>query len=150
MADRCGNCGAPLEAGAAICRYCGAATRTAEQAGPAEPAEIREAATNIRARMGDPKGLLKYLSDSLSPLGDDVVRGSRAGRLTLNLGFIQYSLRPSGAACVVERQAVAAGMAVGMNDVVPASRWPEMLAVDVARAADERGVGWREVNKLLR
>jgi hypothetical protein len=49
----------------------------------------------------------------------------------------------------VERQAIAAGMSVGMRDTVPASRWPELLVLDVARAADERGLGWQAVGRIL-
>jgi hypothetical protein len=49
----------------------------------------------------------------------------------------------------VERQAIAAGMAVGMKDTVPASRWPELLVFDVARSADEKGLGWQAVSRIL-
>jgi len=40
-------------------------------------------------------------------------------------------------------------MAVGMKDIVPASRWPELLVLDVARTADERGLGWQAVHRIL-
>jgi len=105
--------------------------------------------------MADPQGLLSYLCSALSHLGADVARpqrsrlGSRISRVRLRLGTVHYELRQEGAACVVERQAVAAGMPVGMRDTVPASRWPELLVFDVARTADERGLSWQAVGRIL-
>jgi len=105
--------------------------------------------------MADPQGLLSYLCSALSRLGNDVAQpqrsrlGSRISRVRLRLGTVHYEIRQEGAACVVERQAVAAGMPVGMKDTVPASRWPELLVLDVARTADERGLGWQAVGHIL-
>ena len=105
--------------------------------------------------MSDPQGLLNYLSSALSLLGDGVARprrsrlGSRISLVHLTLGTVHYEVRQEGAACVVERQPVAAGMPVGMKDTVPASRWPELLVLDVARAADQRGLGWQAVGRIL-
>lgn len=50
---------------------------------------------------------------------------------------------------MVEREAIAAGMAVGMKDTVPASRWPELLVLDAARTADEKGLGWQAVARIF-
>jgi hypothetical protein len=105
--------------------------------------------------MGDPQGLLDYLAGALSQLGAGTARpqrarfGSRINRLELTLGTIQYRMWQEGPGCIVERQTVAAGMAVGMNDTVPASRWPELMVLDVARTADEKGLGWQAVGRIL-
>jgi len=150
---RCPNCGAPLQVGSSACAYCGTAIPGAQTAPP--PPEISQAVASIRARMADPQGLLRYLSGALSQLGDDVARprrsllGSKISRVDLTLGTVHYEVRQEGPACVVERRAVAAGMAVGMRDTVPASRWPELMALDVARTADERGLGWQAVGRIL-
>jgi len=133
--------------------YCGAASPGAQTTPP--PPEISRAIAGIRSRMADPQGLLRYLSSALSQLGHDVARprrsllGSKISRVDLTLGTVRYEVRQEGPACIVERQAVAAGMSVGMKDTVPASRWPELLALDVARAADERGLGWQAVGRIL-
>jgi hypothetical protein len=151
---RCANCGAPLQVGSPRCRYCGAPGPAAEQAPPAPP-EITQAVSAIRARMEDPQRLLDYLASALSRLDASWVRVQRAmfrskiSRLQLVLGTIHYEMRQDGPGCVVERQTVAAGMPVGMKDLVPASRWPELLVLDVARAADERGLGWQAVGRVL-
>ena len=150
---RCPTCGAPLRVGSRECAYCGAANPGAQAAPP--PAEISRAIASIRSRMSDPQGLLNYLSSALSLLGDGVARprrsrlGSRISLVHLTLGTVHYEVRQEGAACVVERQSVAAGMPVGMKDTVPASRWPELLVLDVARAADQRGLGWQAVGRIL-
>ncbi|HEX4216066.1 MAG TPA: zinc ribbon domain-containing protein [Candidatus Dormibacteraeota bacterium] len=157
MADpltRCVNCGAPVHVGSQACRYCGAAYPGADaKAGP--PSEVAEAIDRIRIRLGDPSGLLAYLAESLGRLGPQTVRSHRGlfggsiNRLELKLGQIHYDIRRQGSGCVVRRQAVASDMAVGMEDTVPASRWPELLALDVARAADQGGLGWRAVSSIL-
>jgi hypothetical protein len=152
---RCENCGAPMQVGSRSCAYCGAPNPAAPAAAPPPPDEIVQATASIRSRMPDPQRLLAYLTDALSGLGDGVARprrsvlGSRISRLDLTLGAVRYEIRPEGPACVVERQAVAAGMPVGMKDTVPASRWPELLVLDVARTADERGLGWQAVGRIL-
>jgi hypothetical protein len=157
MADpltRCSNCGAPVHVGSQTCRYCGAAYPGADaKAGP--PSEVAEAIDRIRLRLGDPSGLLTYLADCLERLGPHTVRAHRGlfggslNRIELKLGSIHYDMHREGAGCVVRRQAVASDMAVGMQDTVPASRWPELLVVDVARAADQAGLGWRAVSRII-
>jgi hypothetical protein len=157
MADpltRCSNCGAPVHVGSQTCRYCGAAYPGADaEVGP--PPEVAQAIERIRARLQDPSGLLVYLAESLVRLGPSTVRAHRGlfggsiNRIELKLGQIHYDISRQGAGCVVMRQAVASDMAVGMQDTVPASRWPELLVVDVARAADQRGLGWRSVSRIL-
>lgn len=153
--SRCANCGAPLQTGSPSCGYCGVANPAATPAPPPPPPEVTQAVASIRGRMADPQGLLVYLSSALSSLGAGTTRvqrplfGSRISRLQLALGPIRYRIWQDGAACIVEREAVAAGLAVGMKDIVPASRWPELLVLDVARAADERGLGWQAVHRLL-
>jgi hypothetical protein len=158
MADeltRCANCGAPFQIASPACHYCGAAKPGGGQILPPPPPEISQAIASIRSRMGDPQGLLAYLSGALAQLGAGTARphrslfGSKISRLRLTLGAMHYEMWQDGPACVVERQAVAAGMAVGMKDRVPASRWPELLVLDVARAADEKGLGWQAVNRIL-
>ena len=152
---RCENCGAPFEVGSPACRYCGTPRPGGKGAPLPPPPEIVHAVAGIRARMVDPQGLLEYLSTALAQLGAGAARpqrarfGSRINRLELTLGTIRYRMWQDGPACVVERQTVAAGMAVGMNDTVPASRWPELMALDVARAADEKGLGWQAVGRIL-
>jgi len=152
---RCLNCGAPLRVGSRECAYCRAANPGAQTEPAPPPAEISQAITSIRSRMADPQGLLTYLCSALPRLGNDVARpqrsrlGSKISRVRLTLGTIHYEIRQEGPACVVERQAVAAGMPVGMKDTVPASRWPELLVFDVARTADERGLGWQAVGRVL-
>jgi len=152
---RCGSCGAPLRVGAPACAYCGAAVPGAAAAPPPPPEEISLAIAGLRGRMADPRGLLAHLARALAGLGPGTVRprrslfGSGISRLHLVLGAIHYDLWREGAGCVVERQAVAAGMAVGMKDRVPASRWPELLVLDVARVCDEKGLGWQAVGRLL-
>jgi hypothetical protein len=122
---------------------------------PPPPEEITVAIESIRSRMADPQGLLSYLSTAVARLGSGAVRpsrsllGSKISRLNLALGPVHYEIRQEGPGCVVERQAVAAGMSVGMKDIVPASRWPELLVLDVARAADEKGLGWQAVGRIL-
>jgi hypothetical protein len=158
MADeltRCANCGAPFQIGSPACQYCGAAKPGGGRMLPPPPPEISQAIATIRSRMGDPQGLLAYLSNALRQLGAGTARprrslfGSKISRLHLTLGPIRYRMWQEGAGCIVERQAVAAGMAVGMKDTVPASRWPELLVLDVARAADDKGLGWQAVNRIL-
>jgi hypothetical protein len=104
--------------------------------------------------MGDPQGVLRWLAKSVSRLGPGTVRVQRRlvggiAELELQLGTIHYRIRQQGERCVVERQAIAAGIPVGMLDVVPASHWPELLTLDVARAADQRGLGWQAVARIL-
>ncbi len=104
--------------------------------------------------MEDSQGLLSWLAESVGRLGPGAVRlqrrlmGGIAG-LELQLCTTHYRIRRQGGGLVVERQAIAAGMPVGMLDVVPASRWPELLALDVARAADQGGLGWQAVVWIL-
>jgi hypothetical protein len=59
------------------------------------------------------------------------------------VGTIAYSFRQESGGLVVERQSVAGGFAVGMKDVLPASRWPEQLVIDVANNADATGQDWK-------
>lgn len=157
MADpltRCVNCGAPVHVGSQTCRYCGAAYPGSDAKAP-PPSEVAEAVDRIRIRLGDPSALLAYLDECLQRLGPHTVRAHRGifgggvNRLELKLGQIHYDISRQGSGCVVRRQAVASDMAVGMEDTVPASRWPELLVVDVARAADQGGLGWRAVARIL-
>ncbi|MBO0730521.1 MAG: hypothetical protein J2P57_14780 [Acidimicrobiaceae bacterium] len=105
--------------------------------------------------MADSQGLLRYLSTAAARLGTGVARptkspfGSNIRRLRLALGPIHYEIRQEGSACVVERQAIVAGMSVGMKDTVPASTWPQLLVLDVARTADEKGLGWQAVAHIF-
>jgi hypothetical protein len=152
---RCANCGAPLQVASRACVYCGAPNPGAAAAPPPPPEEISQAIAGVRSQMADPQRLLAHLSSTLSRLGTGTVRprrsllGSKINRLQLILGAIHYEIWQEGPACVVERQAIVAGMPVGMKDRVPASRWPELLVLDVARVADERGLGWQAVGRLL-
>lgn len=152
---RCTNCGAPLQVGGRSCAYCGAPDPAAGLTSGPPPQEVQQAIASIRARMADPQGLLSFLSTTGARLGPGVARptrslfGSDIRRLRLAFGPVHYEIRREGSACVVERQAIAAGMSVGMKDTVPASTWPELLVLDAARTADEKGLGWRSVARIF-
>lgn len=152
---RCANCGAPLQVGSRSCAYCGAPNPAAGRTPGPPPPEVLQAIGSIRARMADPQTLLFFLCTAGGRLGTGVARptrslfGSHIRRLRLAFGPVHYELRQEGSACVVEREAIAAGMAVGMKDTVPASRWPELLVLDAARTADEKGLGWQAVARIF-
>lgn len=148
---RCHNCGGPLEATDTRCRFCHEPVKgkpTASRA--AMPAEVRSAIERLRAR-GESDGLLDHLADALlRSLTRSAVRLGKGGRqLEARIGTIAYSFRQSDGALVVERQSFAGGFAVGMKDMLPASRWPELLVVDLANNADATGRDWKSAIAAL-
>lgn len=141
---RCHNCGGPLEASDASCRFCGEAVPgKAAAAKPTWPPELTAAMERVRIRQKTPDGLMDYLAGALQRAGSSV-RSSKAGRqLDAKIGAMAYTFRQEGAGVMVERQSVAGGFAVGMKDILPASRWPEQLVIDVANNADSTGQDWK-------
>src|SRR5207249_3634846 len=87
------------------------------------------------------EGLRRVLPRSGVRLSRSLLGGSR--ELQVKVGTITYSFRQEGGGLVVERQSVAGGFAVGMRDVLPTSRWPEQLVIDVANNADATGQDWK-------
>mgnify|MGYP007135455243 CR=1 FL=1 len=146
----CKNCGAPLGASEPNCRYCGKGIegRTG-RSNRSVPVEVASATERLRLRLGTPDALLDHLAEELRRvLPRSAVQISRARlgggrRLQVRVGTIAYTFRQEGSGMVVERQSVAGGFAVGMKDVLPASRWPEQLVRDVAENADATGQDWR-------
>lgn len=148
--DECRNCGGPLGPSEASCRYCGKVIEGRRaQARHSLPVEVTSAAERLRIRLRNPDALFDHLSEALrGVLPRSAVQTSRAlmggsRRLQVRIGSIAYTFRRENAGVVVERQSVAGGFAVGMRDVLPASRWPEQLVMDVAENADSSGQDWR-------
>ena len=148
----CHNCGGPLEASDAKCRFCREPVQgRASGSGQSLPSEVRGAIERLRVRQGNIDGLIGHLATSLQrSLPRSAVRVGKGGRqLEVRIATMAYSFRHEGAGLVVERQSVAGGFAVGMKDVLPASRWPEQLVVDVARNADATGQDWKSAVEAL-
>lgn len=145
-ATHCHNCGGPLEATDSKCRFCQEPVKgKATAAQPALPTELRSAIERLRVRQAAPDGLLDHLAGALQViLPRSAVRLSNGGRhLEARIGTMAYSFRREGSSLVVERQSVAGGFAVGMKDLLPASRWPQLLVVDLANHADSTGRDWK-------
>ena len=143
---RCTNCGGPLEASDANCRFCGEAVPGKTGAAkPKWPPELTAAMERVRIRQKTPDGLIGYLASALQrSLPGSAARLSKGGRqLDAKIGTMAYTFRQEGGGVTVERQSVAGGFAVGMKDIVPASRWPEQLVIDVANHADATGQDWK-------
>lgn len=114
------------------------------------PPEVLAAVQRLRSRMSSPEEFLATLGPSLQKIvGRSGVRTSRALRggpraLEARIDSLRYDFRREGQGLVVERQSIAGGFAVGMKDVLPLSRWPEQLAMDLANFADAHGQDWRQ------
>jgi hypothetical protein len=143
----CHNCGGPLEATDAKCRFCGEAVpgKTGAAVKQKWPPELTAAMERVRIRQGQPDALIGYLATALQgSASGSAVRLSRGGRqLDAKIGTMAYTFRQEGSGVIVERQSVAGGFAVGMKDMLPASRWPELLVIDVANNADATGQDWK-------
>lgn len=149
---RCHNCGGPLEATDSRCRFCKEPVKgKSTPSRAAMPAELRSAIERLCVHLGKPEGLLDHLADALlRSLPRSAVRLGKGGRqLEARIGTIAYSFRQSDGALVVERQSFAGGFAVGMKDMLPASRWPELLVVDLANNADATGQDWKSAIAAL-
>ena len=109
------------------------------------------ATERLRVRQTSPDALIDHLATVLRPilprsavnLSKSLVGKNR--RLQVRLGEIEYSFQQDGSRLVVERQSVAGGFAVGMKDVLPASRWPQQLVIDIANGVDANGQDWKAV-----
>lgn len=146
----CANCGAPVTAADATCRFCGHVRKGVGVAGskPPMPAELRSAIERLRQHQGSPATLLDHLAAVLSQLlprsavkTSGSVRGAK--RLDVVIGTMAYTFQLEGPTFTVERQSIAGGFMVGMKDRLPASRWPEQLVVDLANHADDSGQDWK-------
>ncbi len=151
-ATHCHNCGGPLEATDSTCRFCQEPVKGKPTASaPALPAELKSAIERLRVRLGTPDGLLDHLTKALPRvLPQSAVRTTKGGRhLEARIGTMAYSFRREGGGILVERQSVAGGFAVGMKDLLPASRWPELFVVDIANHADATGRDWKSAVAAL-
>lgn len=148
----CHNCGGPLQVTDSKCRFCQEPIKgKATASRPALPAEFRVAIERLRTQQRTPEGLLDHLADALPRiLPRSAVRIAKGGRqLEARIGTMAYTFRHEGGGLVVERQSVAGGFAVGMKDLLPASRWPEQLVVDIANDADATGHDWKSAVAAL-
>ena len=132
------------------CRFCGKVVEGRTPSSSRQlPAAVTSAVERLRVHLRTPDAAIDHLAEGLRRvlprsgvhLSRSLLGGSR--ELQVKVGTIAYSFRQEGGGLVVERQSVAGGFAVGMKDLLPASRWPEQLVIDVANNADATGQDWK-------
>jgi len=152
----CLICGAPQSVGSP-CKYCGFGPESGvgTKGGDVLPPELAEVLEHILARQSDCRNVIDYLALGLKSMVPSSVSASKPlfggsiTRLTARLGPTIYTFAPRGAACVVTKEAAAAGMRVGMTDQLGPSQWPEMFVWDLGRFAERSGLGWRALPRYF-